>query len=493
LTAQQVGTLDSTFDFDGKVTTSVTNIEDRIFSLAIQTDDKIIAGGSSKSGAYNDFTLAKYTTNGSLDSTFGTNGLVITSLSSTGDSKIWSIDLQKDGKIIAAGETFNGTDKDFAIVRYNNNGSLDNSFGINGIITINFNNGDWASAVKVAPSGYIYIAGTTSYLGPTDIGIARLDSMGNFDTLFNGNGIKIIDLGGYEYLSSIDLQTDGKIILGGSTSNGSLGSGSVLIRLEDTGIYDSSFNNIGFLVTNTVGVNSTAIQVDGKIVAAGGIDIGGTGATFDFSLARFNSDGSIDSSFNGTGTILKSINTGRDIIKMVKIEDDGKIIAAGFSQVYFGEYNFAIVRYNLNGTIDNSFGNNGITVTSFTSGDDLAFSMAIQSDFKIVLGGETFSGGKWNFALARYFSGLNVSVAEFPNTNYELFVFPNPIIENEIFFSHHIEDVCISLYDCYGRIVQRNMDYSGSKLFLSQGFKPGIYFMVVANEKILINKKIILN
>ena len=161
-----------------------------------------------------------------------------------------------------------------------------------------------------------------------------------------------------------------------------------LIRwLAAAGDLDTSFDSDG-KVTTAIGsamtlLRSVAIQSDGKIVAAGYSD---NGSNYDFALVRYNTDGSLDTSFDSDGKVTTAIGSGNDSAFSVAIQSDGKIVAAGYSTTVVTD-DFALVRYNTDGSLDTSFDSDGKVTTAIGSGDDDAFSVAIQSDGKIVAAG----------------------------------------------------------------------------------------------------------
>lgn len=207
------GTLDSTFGTGGMVTTSLLSFSS-IWSLALQNDGKIVvAGATSSSYPSSDFAIARYNTNGSLDSTFGVAGKVITNLYSFGDADDFasSLRVQSDNKLIVAG-TVGGK---CALVRYNINGSLDTSFGLNGVVT----DSSILSVVDIAlqSDGNILALATGS-----PIGITRFKSSGIKDINFGNSGTIITDISvGGENAECLELQADGKIVLGGSVKDSS--------------------------------------------------------------------------------------------------------------------------------------------------------------------------------------------------------------------------------------------------------------------------------
>ena len=168
------------------------------------------------------------------------------------------------------------------------------------------------------------------------------------------------------------------------------------------GDLDLTFGGTG-KVTTTVGTNSSAtgqgvaVQSDGKIVVAGSSQ--NSGFNDDFAVVRYNADGSLDTSFNGTGKVTTPIGTSDDFGYSVAMQSDGKIVVAGY--VALNGQDFGVVRYNTNGSLDTTFGGTGKVTTDF-GGFDIGQSVAVQSDGKIVVAGSSGSTSGSNFALARY-------------------------------------------------------------------------------------------
>ena len=185
-----------------------------------------MVAGYSYNGLNYDFALARYNANGSLDSTFGTGGKVTTSILSTKDDLAWAIAIQSDGKIVVAGNTFNGSDTLFALVRYNVNGSLDTTFGTGGKVTTAIGDvGASAYAITIQSDGKIIIAGNSDYLmSPPNVyssmvALARYNSNGTPDITFGSGGVVTTILGQQDYGFALALQTDGKIVVAGSAAN----------------------------------------------------------------------------------------------------------------------------------------------------------------------------------------------------------------------------------------------------------------------------------
>ncbi|CAN5510595.1 hypothetical protein BH10ACI1_BH10ACI1_03810 [soil metagenome] len=399
------GNLDLTFDTDGIVTTpfSASSTDDGA-SVAVQTDGKIVVGGSSDG----DFALARYNTDGSLDTTFGTGGKVVTAVSIFEDY-ILAIAIQPDGKIVAVGYANNGANDDIAIARYNSDGSLDVTFDGdsgtgNGKFTTAVGAGDdFGFGVAVQSSG-ITVAGSSDNGGGRDFIVVRYKPDGTLDGGFDGDGKVITPVGGViDQARAIVIQPDNKIVVTGETLIGA-NYRFATARYNSNGSLDFGFGMSGIAIT-TIGTNdfptAVAIQPDGFIVAAGYTN---TGGNLDFALVRYKADGNLDMAFDGDGKVTTPIGSASDIAEGVAIQSTGKIVAGGFSSDGISN-DFALVRYNANGSLDTGFGAGGKVTTPFGTQNDIAFGLAIQpADNKIILAGATFTGTSDDFAIARYLS-----------------------------------------------------------------------------------------
>jgi uncharacterized delta-60 repeat protein len=400
------GDLDLTFGIGGRVITHL-GFGDRASALAVQPDGKIIAAGVSASrGIYyaEDFALVRYQANGTLDSSFGLGGEVITDFFGDQDH-INAVALQPDGKIVAAGRARRGNIY-FGLARYNKDGGLDSTFGSGGkVATGFFGFGDDAHALAILADGKILVAGAI-FTGPeeVDFGLARYNSDGSLDATFGSGGKVTTDFGNYDIITAIAVQPDGKILAGGNTTNRDTDTDFALVRYNKDGSLDSSFGSDGNVVTDFAGdvdfVAALALQSDGKIVLAGDV---ATSSKEDagFGLARYNADGSLDSSFGSGGRVVTEGNL--MAAYAVVIQPNGKIIAAGLAK----GGDFGLARYNSNGGLDSGFGISGVITTDFSSsGGERAFAMSLQPDGKIVAAGESYDQHAGSgFALARYDAG----------------------------------------------------------------------------------------
>jgi uncharacterized delta-60 repeat protein len=393
------GDLDLTFGSGGKVTTDFNNDGDFGRAIALQPDGKIVVGGGTNVGNGSDFALVRYNTNGSLDLGFGVGGKTSTDFGAS--DGIRAIALQTDGKIVAVGITINGTTSDFALARYNQNGSLDTSFGTAGKVVTDFFGGfDDADAIVLQSDGRIVVVGE-AFAGDAEsfnFALARYNTNGSLDPGFGSGGKVSTDFGGVDFGTGAALQPDGKIVAVGSSE-----SQFALARYNNDGSLDSGFGSGGKVITafpSGLGdATAVTLQGDRKILVAG------YSGFYDFTLARYESNGNLDSSFGSGGTVITDFFGSSDQGLAVALQSDGKAIVAGAVFNPSGSTDFGLARYNTSGNLDSSFGSNGRVTTDFSGLEDQAWAIAIQSDGKIVVAGDAYQDrccGFFNFAVARY-------------------------------------------------------------------------------------------
>ncbi|MCP3688689.1 MAG: hypothetical protein GY784_09775, partial [Gammaproteobacteria bacterium] len=322
--------------------------------------------------------------------------------------------VQADGKILVTGWIYNSTLEDFILIRYNANGTLDDTFdgdtgNGNGIVTTDIGGTvDNSSSVVVQADGKIVVGGTSDAFNirstPT---LTRYNPNGTLDTgfdnlAFNGDGKATYNWTTFgSKVTSIALQSDGKIVMAGYGEGSSGTSEFFLMRTNIDGTPDTSFGTNGITSTNITTVNDYIHDVmvleDGRILVAGE-------AYNDFALALYDTNGDLDTSFGGggDGTVVIDFNLGETLYS-VTVQDDGMILVAGKSYVDDG---FILARFDANGVEDASFGTNGFITTDIGSGHlkDKAYSVTVQSDGKILVAGDDYidSSSDTNFALIRY-------------------------------------------------------------------------------------------
>ncbi|MDD5569895.1 MAG: T9SS type A sorting domain-containing protein [Bacteroidales bacterium] len=462
----QPGTLDYSFGTNGIVKTCIGGCS-YASTMALQTDCKIVVAGSSNDS----FAVVRYNIDGSLDTTFGLNGIVETKIGNNRNDAN-SVAIQTDGKIVVSG-TIYGSNYNFETVRYNTDGSLDTAFGSNGIVTTDVgSNYEWVSAIVLQTDGKILVAGTsgTSY---NKFAIVRYNTDGSLDNTFGSNGIITTNVGSSNVgAGDIKVQQDGKIIVTGTAD-----SKFATVRYNTDGSLDNAFGANGIvktLIGSSSGAGPIAIQTDGKIIVAG--------SSYDyieyFAMARYNTDGSLDTAF-GTNGIVASLPYIGGGASDIALQTDGKIVGTGTIRTYLELF---VVRCNVDGSLDNTFGSGGVsTLTVENSG--YASSIAVQSDGKIIVAG--FSGYPDNsFEVVRY-NGTNAGISEISNNNC-ISVFPNPASDKifvdikKINISENLE---ISIYSIDGRLLLQQKAKKPNNEIDIHHFSKGIYFLKLNNEK----------
>ena len=420
------GDLDTSFGIGGKVvhdvSTIITDLGPAVGAMVTLPDGKILMGGSSGFT----FVLARFNPDGALDTSFGVNGVTQVS-----DFRGADLAVMDDGRIVAAGTAFDPQFAfDFEVVRFNADGGLDSSFANNGRAVTDFAGmRDDATAVAVQSDGKIVAAGfTVSPLMPPasqlDFALVRYNSDGTLDTGFGNGGKVITDVSGVSLSDNIwdlAIQSDGKYVAAGQAEtiarvieDPECGCTVTIARIDLAiarydidGSLDSGFGSggkIAIQLTNPATDNpstaqSVAIQHDGKIVAAGEGD--------GFGVVRLSEDGSLDSSFGDGGKVNTAFLVARgDRANAVMLAPGNKIIVAGRVETGRADRDFGIAQYDKNGTLDSHFGEDGKVTTDFANfGDDVARSVARTRGGRILVGG--FTPGSANpsgaaFAIARY-------------------------------------------------------------------------------------------
>jgi uncharacterized delta-60 repeat protein len=312
------GTPDATFDGDGVVVTEFTsssNVWDIPTTVTVQPDGKILAAGISNQ----DFAIARYNLDGSLDATFDGDGKVMTSIGST--DEIYSIMVLPDGKILVGGTSYSGISR-FALARYNPNGSLDASFGSGGIATHAFFSGNHViySLARQA-DGKIVAAGTIN----GNFAVARYNVNGTPDLTFSGDGVFSTDFFGNETAYSVAIHPDGRIIAAGVSDFQTL-----VMSITPTGGHDNSFDGDGIIKTtyssSADAIYSILIQNDGKVVIAG---TSWSATSSDFLVVRYMPNGALDPSFDGDGILMLDMGSSEAYATIMGWNN--RLVVAGYS------------------------------------------------------------------------------------------------------------------------------------------------------------------
>ncbi len=363
-------------------------------AMVVQDDGKIIVGGYKSSGGY-DFQMVRYNPDGSLDNTFGTGGVVTTDLGGTDTGR--EIILQPDGKILIAGSS----DGDAVVARYNTDGSLDGTFGVGGVATMDIlglSNSGWD--IAIAPDGSLYVSGNVNDGVDNDYALYKLTSAGVLDTTFGGTGYVTIDTTGDDTAWAVAVQDDGKVVVAGKMDNPSWDVG--IVRYNTDGTLDTTFGGTGIVITDaSSGIDSVSdllIQPDGRLLVVGK---GHPGAQDEAMLIRYNTDGSLDAGF-GSGGVVLGISGDMSIGSSATLLEDGSILLTG--NAYPGVSSDAfLAKFTSAGVLDTSFGGGDGYVYLDTAGAaDFGEGVHALPDGTIYLATTSNLGSGSDFTLAKF-------------------------------------------------------------------------------------------
>ncbi|SFB08361.1 delta-60 repeat domain-containing protein/Por secretion system C-terminal sorting domain-containing protein, partial [Flavobacterium swingsii] len=432
------GTKDTTFN-------TGTGFNNYVKLIAVQPDGKILLGGdfTTYNGGTENY-IIRLSSDGTKDSTF-TTGIGF-------NAGVDDISIQPDGKILVGGNftTYKGVTQN-RIIRLNTDGTKDTTFttgiGFNSVV----------DDIAIQSDGKILVGGLfTTYQGVTQNRIIRLNSDGTKDTTFNtGTGFN-------NPVYAIAIQPDGKILVGGNFTTYKGVTQNRIIRLNTDGTKDTTFNT-GTGFNNYV--FAIAIQPDGKILV-GGYFTTYKGVTQNY-IIRLNSDGSKDSTFNiGTGF--------NSIVDDIAIQSDGKILVGGSFTTYQGVTQNGIIRLNSDGTKDTTFN----TGTGF---NDFVSTITIQTDGKILVGGNftTYQGNNQSAMLIGLHSGLILATENFSDSN-RFGIYPNPV--KDILTINSLDNdviTAVKIHDLQGKLIQE----TASTTIPLSNLSAGIYMVKVTTEK----------
>ena len=420
--AAQLWSLDSTFGEGGVVMTPFNQTGSTgSNAVAVQADGKIVADAASHLSGHTEFALVRFLPDGQVDRTFGTNGVATIQVGTSGND-IYSIAVQDDGKIVAGGSGYNGSRQEFALSRFNTDGSVDKSFGTNGAVLTAVGSGyAYAKSIALQRDGKIVATGTSQDGSASDVAVVRFTPNGAVDSSFAVDGMTTFGPTGsigtypgdpFAYgANSIAIQGDGKIVVGGYsffldvktfTPSGHF----LIIRYDSTGGLDQSFNG-GIVLTLTGpdptpsgdGITSLAIQNDGRIVAAGYALESGINY---FALVRYERNGIVDAGFGTMGVTKTLLSGGLAGTQAATLQGDGKIVLAGYSGTLSSPHAFALIRYDTSGALDPQFGANGITTVSVRGAYGEGYGVTLQPGGKILETGLTYDGVTDELAIGRF-------------------------------------------------------------------------------------------
>ncbi len=431
------GTVDTSFGTSGLAVTGITNGIPGAPrpGPVVQADGKILIAGTVDDSPSNGFDMSvmRFDANGTLDLSFSLDGRAVVSFADNMGSDVCSaLALQADGKILLAGFTQSfGTSQDFAIARFNADGTLDTTgFGAGtGKVTVAFNlggtgstNDDYATSIAVQRDGKIVVAGVANK-GNDDFAIARLNADGTLDTSFNGTGKKTIGFDIFlmgstfnDVANAVAVDSQNRIIVAGTAENESNNTDFAVARLLSNGTLDTAFNSTGKQIVpfdrgggNADTPFAVTVQHGDKIVLAGAVQASAVVNSFDIGLARLQTDGALDTTFGTGGKVILPIDLvsdGGDFASGVVEQGNGKLLLTGYVSGTSGSVYLMAARLQSGGSLDSTFGSSGITLSLFGSSTyNPSFGVALQGT-QIILGGIMFTGSNYDFFVARLTNDL---------------------------------------------------------------------------------------
>ena len=397
--------LDSTFDLNGVNMVNMTTSGMGVIKVATQSNEKIVLCASKNSGSeMYDFSVIRFNADGKIDSTFGINGIAVKDLQSN-DNLTQDICVQNDDKIIVVGTSGNFNNRDFIMVRFNSDGTADPTFGNNGVVRINIMYDDIFYAVHLQSDGKILAAGTANNLGY----IYRFLENGTPDSTFGSNGSVSISVGWATIIKDIATAGENDIYLAGQLAGSS--ADGFLTKLHSNGSINTFFGLNGNYIVDFLNqeyVNAIVCQPDGKILVGGAYgSMVGSNPLGKLMVLRLMPEGTLDQSFNNSGilTFVFEPNT-ENLCHSLVLMPSGEIFATGYSGDITTSYTkLSVAKIKPDGSLDSTFAFNGKLVTDFGSPNEKAHGAILTSDNKIIVSG--YSGSNVKPMVCRFLTAPN--------------------------------------------------------------------------------------
>lgn len=454
---QAPGSFDPTFGTDGITISPIGTANAFGRAVVIQPDGKAVIACVANNGTDTDFVIARFTTDGDPDSSLGDDGIVLTDIDDRTDIAE-AIALDEFERIIVAGSVDSGDGFGFGVARYLSDGTLDQSFGDQGLVTRKSGSTGFCKAVAVQQDNKIVLGGYV--LNPAtltnEFAVIRFHIDGTPDSTFHHDGLVMTNLGiGAGIADAMLIQPDGKIILAGQALNEATFRWEIAIaRYNADGSPDETWDEDGIVFTGSLDADFTiktvALQEDRKVIVGGYF---GTAQSNNlFAVARYHPGGRLDETFGTEGIVLASYGDQNNQINTIIIQSDGQILIAG-SSLQGNKDVFAIARLDPDGSFDDTFGEGGVVRPVIDQNDGIN-SMALQQDGKLIVAGESFNGQRFSIAVARIETGLMTNAYDPVESDIKLTVYPNPV-SDELNITYRLSkptSVRFVLFDQAGRI-----------------------------------------
>jgi len=387
--------------------------DDGAEAVALDSSGRIlVAGYATNSSGNKDVAIWRLTSDGALDSSFGTGGIVTIAGSAGGDDLAHAIAVDSSGQILVAGETKGSSYIDAALWRLEEDGDIDSTFGSSGLKTLAGLRDDIARDLEIQSDGMIVVVGYAKYT-TTDMIVWRVKSDGSaLDSTFGSGGVRFYTSGyGNDYALGVALDSSGRILVAGDVSTSTGDFDMALVRLTTAGALDTTFGSGGVVTHNGAAGGSgydyaldVAVDSSGRIVVVGGSS---NGSSDDLAVWRFGSTGALDTTFGGSGYVTAGNlagGTGAEAAEAVVLDSSGRIVVAGSSS-NGTDRDIVILRFDSTGSLDSSFDSDGARVVSNVAGtgNDEAYGLAIDSSGRMVISGYGVNGsGNRDMLLLRY-------------------------------------------------------------------------------------------
>lgn len=494
--AQNPGTLDPTFGNDGVVIFDNGNL-DLFTNVAIQDDQKIVAIGMTyDANFYSSAQAYRFLPDGSLDMTFATDGVFTLSLNY--EANVYGLLIKDDGKILMAGSTTDYNDYRILIIQLNSDGSLDENFGVNGVVVQKVSPieegyfEDFGYAVAMQDNN-ILVAGTMKTLDYFNAPVVvRFTEYGELDATFGDGGVANIPV--IETENDFDclvVQADGKIVASGHYAVDMLQFAMLVVRFNADGTIDNTFGEDGKFI-QTYGADAEgfgiALNENNDIVVAG------FAATpeynFNMLLMKLETEGALDPDFGDNGFVISDMGN-YDVGAAVQIQEDGKIlVAGGTGEGAPGDVEMAVWRYLENGSLDMTFGLDGMATVQISERVDEALGMALQSDGKIVIAGKSRNEmNNHDFIVARMMNDLQTGTPELAAKTKQS-IAPNPVnAGNKMHINFELptnSNATVDIYNSVGSLVGsvdlgfQNAGLHSSTFTLPSNIGQGAYFISIS-------------
>lgn len=467
----QAGTLDPTFGTDGIVTTGFGTADVSVRDVAVQQDGKIVV----LCLMYDDpsyIQLVRYSVDGAIDTSFGSGGIVVHPLGYD-YLGVGSLCILPNGKIMLTAYVLGH----ILVLRYLPDGTLDSG------LTLNPGESAYTNAIIAQPDGKVLVVGSVREASTWKIGVIRLLPNMTYDATFDGDGLVTTDIEGStnETAYGATLQPDGSIVVCGSITTGLC-----VLRYLPDGTLDQSFNGDGIFTYATAvesdALQATVLQPDGKVLAVG---TSTTPASM-FRLLRLNADGTLDASFAEGGIANATPGQSSRGVDLA-LQPDGGIIVGGGLRVSTFVNAFVVMRFDPQGVPDPAFDGDGVVVTEITSEGITCPAVALDAQWNILLAGTAQYSQQSALTMVRYLNEMTNGLGE--ETPLQSTLAPNPATDHtEIMMNAPSNGpLHVLLRDTEGRLVRdipQAQCTEGTRVPLDlSGLSPGFYSLELRTDK----------